>query len=501
MATHDPRQHGAVGDGQTLATHGVQAAIDAAHAAGGGTVEIPPGTWLIGTIFLRSGITLDLHPAARLLGSPRLEDYHAGTDGSHHDLTRWHLLVAEHADNITIRGGGMIDGNGPAFWEPVKDPADGIHTTVASEPDPLRADLIWIKANKLFRPSPMIQFADCRRIRLEGFTIANAAGWNLHCMRCDHVWVRGVSLDANLRGPNNDGFDIDGCRDVHITDCHLSCCDDAIVLKTSALSRSLERVTVTGCIIRSRCAALKLGAHESFFDMRHVVFANCVVYESNRVVALYSHNGAVYEDIAVSNIAYDTRAPLAFNRVVHIDLLNKDPSRPRGAIRQVSISQLVGSSDGRILLTAEPGALLEDIRLEGITIRYPVVDDPQAWPIDHGDGQYSPRNHQCRAARAAVCAENVRNLVLRDIILRWPATDADVVMAIPEPWRFALKGRNGSTDICGPERYRPSDRLPPMQVLWARGVSGWMDCPSASSSQEGLARVALIDSDLRMRDG
>ena len=75
-------------------------------------------------------------------------------------------------------------------------------------------------------------------------------------------------------GPNNDGFDITGSQDVMISDCTLSCCDDAIVLKTTPDSGPIERVTVTNCVIRTRCAALKLGASESFHDMRQIAFSN-----------------------------------------------------------------------------------------------------------------------------------------------------------------------------------------------------------------------------------
>ena len=107
---------GAVGDGETLNTQAFAEAIDAAALQAGGVVHVPAGVWLTGTIFLADGITLDLHPAARILGSPRLEDYTKMDYGPHGDRTPWHLIVASGKKQVTIRG-GTIDGNGIAFWE------------------------------------------------------------------------------------------------------------------------------------------------------------------------------------------------------------------------------------------------------------------------------------------------------------------------------------------------------------------------------------------------
>ena len=114
----DITTYGAVGDGATLNTQAIQQAIDAAAAQRGGVVFFPPGVFLTGTLELKSGVTLELHPAAVLRGSPRLEDYRQLHHTRDDDRTPWHLLTAHQAHDITIRG-GTIDGNGTAFWEPV----------------------------------------------------------------------------------------------------------------------------------------------------------------------------------------------------------------------------------------------------------------------------------------------------------------------------------------------------------------------------------------------
>lgn len=106
-------------------------------------------------------------------------------------------------------------------------------------------------------------------------------------------------------GPNTDGFDLNGVRDLILSDCIVSAGDDAIVLKTSRDARSCERVVITNCILRTYCAAVKLGT-ESWHDFRNIAVSNCVVHGSPRAFALYEFDGASMEDIVVSNVTCDT---------------------------------------------------------------------------------------------------------------------------------------------------------------------------------------------------
>ena len=479
----DITNFGARGDGAHLNTQAIQSAVDEAGRAGG-TVYVPAGTFLTGTIELRSRVTLELHPAATLLGSPRIADYRQAAESIDEDRRPWHLLMAHGAEAVTVRG-GTIDGNGPAFWEPTAGD-DPMTVVPAREDDPARAALTWIRANKAERPSPMIDFSHCRDVRIADTRITNGAGWNLHMHCCDRVWIRGVDLDANLLGPNNDGFDITGCRDVMISDCRLSCCDDAIVLKTTKDSRSVERVTVTNCVLRTRCAALKLGANESFHDFRQITFSNCVVYESNRAVGLYSLEGAVIEDLTISNIVCDTRAPFLFNRPVHLDVRRKRPDARHGAIRNVILSQFVARTDGRILMTSEDPDGLDNIVLRDIRLICPVLDDPTPGKDPAvGGTQFSNQSLEARAAKAAVVVENARDLVLENISVRWPDGSGT------ESWNPPLKAANGTTRLFAPAEFRETEE-PPFQFLWARGLAGgYGRCPGATAAAPGVPLHAL----------
>lgn len=515
-AVHDITRFGAVGDGATLNTAAIQQAIDAAGETDGGTVVVPPGTFLTGTIFLRSGITLQLHPAGRILGSPDLADYREKSWGQHIDRTPWHLLVAHHLHDITITGGGAIDGNGPAFWEPcVPGPhadentyvppgafggMDPITAVAAREPDPDKAVVSWIRANKEERPSPMIEITGCTNVRIHDIHITNSAGWNLHVHNSNHVWIRGVKLTSNLMGPNNDGFDITGCHDVMVSDCDLSCCDDAIVLKTTPDSNTIERVTVTNCVMRTKCAALKFGCNESFHDFRNVTFSNCTVHESSRAVALYVKNGGTVEDVAISNIVCDTRNPFVMNRPIQIDCFRGEPGSKLGKIRNMTVSNMICRTDGRILLSSDPESPLENIVLRDIQMIYPTVDDPA--PIAHEIkcGQFTQNHPEAQAARAVVVAANVRDLVLDNLMVQWPEADEQRKVECPEGWRFPVKACNGMFDKYYFREQFNTDTLPEFHVLWGAGLEGgYISAPLAKPSFDTVEPYILNNSSIRVR--
>ena len=470
-----------LGDGRTVCTAALQRAVDTAAAARG-TVYVPAGVYVTGTLELRSHLTLELSPGAVLLGSPDLADYPAQTErlGDRHGR---HLLLGRGLTGLSIRGGGTIDGNGPCFWE--STPQDTLaRTWIAARPD---------------RVSPMIELVGCTDLCMENVRIVNSPGWTVHLRGCDRVQIRSVTLLNEMFGPNTDGFDINGCRDVRISDCHIECGDDAIVLKTTRDSRSCERVVVTNCIVRSNCAALKCGT-ESWHDFRQICFSNCVVFRSQRAIGLYMFDGAVIEDVAISNIVCDTDCGFVLCRPIHFDVRKRPPragphdsrpleEQPCGTIRHVSVSNLVARTDGRVLLTAADGCGMEDITLRDVQLRYPEVDDPVPTAPTARSAQFSNASPEARAARAAVVADGVARLRVQGLRIRWPEPGV-----IDPTWAAEGKIENGST-----RRFERVTTIPPMHAVWLRNVTeSLVETGGLRASLPGvaLADVAASDVDL-----
>jgi hypothetical protein len=332
---YNVKTYGASGGGKSLDTAAIQKSIDAANAAGGGVVYFPAGSFLSGTIFLKSNVTLYLSPGAVLLGSKRIEDYNPK-----------HLIYAQGVENIAIEGGGAIDGQGDSFLDKDLKP--------------------------LPRPSPLIEIWDSRRIRIQDVTIRKAPAWTIHPKNCDDVLIRGISLLNNLRGINTDGIDPDSSRNVIISDSHIEAGDDCIVLKTTdrgGKAGPVENVTVTNCVLVSAASALKLGT-ESHGDFRHCVFSNCVIRDSRTGIALLAKDGGTMEDIRFQNIVMTTRPKWGqgVEWPIVVDIEKRTEKSRLSHIRDVSFSDIGVYTKGRVLVEGTPESPIERLSFRNITM-------------------------------------------------------------------------------------------------------------------------------------
>lgn len=359
-STYDIRSFGAVGDGITLDTQALQAAIDTCSRRGG-TVIVPPGNFLTGSLRLRSNVDLYLAAGAVILGSTELKDYEEHTPAfqSYNDVFLKHsLFYAEQSDHITIRGEGTIDGQGSAF-----------PTTTTVRPDRYR--------NRPF----ILRFIQCRFVRIESVTMKNSAMWMQHYLACDDLLIRGIRV-YNHANKNNDMMDIDGCRNVVISDCIGDTDDDAITLKSTS-PRITENVVIANCVLSSHCNALKCGT-ESTGGFRNITVTNIVIKPSAAPVVLTGKAGGIsgvtlavvdggtMEGITINNISIDgPQVPL------YIRLGNRArpyipaaPAPPVGIVRNISIQNLTAVNAGPIgcSVSGLPGHPVEDIRLGSIRI-------------------------------------------------------------------------------------------------------------------------------------
>jgi polygalacturonase len=306
--------YGAIPDGRKLSTSAIQRAIDDVFQAGGGTVYFPAGTFLTGRIDLRSGVDLNLAAGCTLRGSTSIGDYHGGEGSA--DASQKHLIYARDAEGITIEGEGTIDGQGPSFWE-------------RSDRKPLAQEDQWAdvashayEEKRGGRPSPMIRFANCRKVRVSNVHLVNSAGWTLHLLNCDDVQVTGMSIKNPVYGPNTDGIDITGCQNVKVSGCTIATGDDAICLKSEnplgPEPRLVKNVAVTNCTLTTCCNGFKLGtSSEGGFE--DISFTNSVIHNDpvslgERVisgVALEVIDGGWIDGVTVSGIQMQrTRTPV-----------------------------------------------------------------------------------------------------------------------------------------------------------------------------------------------
>lgn len=354
---HSISDFGAVGDGVTLNTRAIQAAIDNAAAKGGGTVYVPPGRFVTGTIFFKSHIRLYLESGAVLLGSRDINDYPLTMcrfpSGSDRYVARA-MIWGEDLENIAIAGRGTIDGQGAPFAHNRVPPQQYQELMAAAGTDSSR---FFPEPSYINRPY-MIRFISCRRVHIEGVTLQKPAMWLQHYINCDGVTIRDVDIFSH-GSLNNDLIDIDGSRNVVISGCRGDSDDDGITLKSTS-AMPVQNVVISDCIIRSRTNAIKAGTESSggFMD---ITISNCILKRSlmdsgysGRAeglagIALEIVDGGTLDRVTISNIAIEDMAAPIFMRLGH----RARPFRVHqekaaiGTFRNVKISNITATHAGR----------------------------------------------------------------------------------------------------------------------------------------------------------
>ncbi len=250
------RDFSAKGDGVTLDTGAVQAAIDACHRDHGGTVLVPAGVFVIGTIEMRSNVTLRIAAGGKLLGSADGRQYHAADaiplsgDSTLNDGNVG-LIFAVGAQNVTIEGPGTIDGQGAQFRSPARGvpPPAGISGS--------------------HRPYHLL-FHQCENLTVRDLFLTASAFHSIRIIQSHYVKLDGIHIH-NRVNHNNDGFHFISSQYVHVSNCDVECQDDAC-----ALFGSCKFVTVSNSSFSTRWSVFRFGGGEA----ENITVSNCIIYEA-----------------------------------------------------------------------------------------------------------------------------------------------------------------------------------------------------------------------------
>lgn len=368
-AVFDVAQYGAKADGVTMDTEAAQAAIDACTP--GGIVLVSPGRYVVGTLWLKSDMELRVSEGAQLLGSTSLDDYSRDNEGAiEAPAFDECLLYAKGAKNLTLSGKGVIDGRGYKEHFPVKL-ADG---SLGDRP-------------------MLIRFVDCKKVTFDGITMKNAASWCTHLVDCDDIVIRNITLDSHTQ-INNDGFDMDGCKNILIEDSTIFSGDDSICPK-STTDRLTENLIVRNCRIKSNTAAFKCGT-SSRGGFRNMTVTDCDFSGCRMgVIKLLTVDGGILEDITISNIVMNEVEGPLFIRLANRGRTYVKPTeqiygqdvktegRLAGRVKNIRISNIQATVTGEkydrqgIMIAGIPGHYVENVVLENIKISYPGGGDQQ----------------------------------------------------------------------------------------------------------------------------
>jgi polygalacturonase len=291
------RDFGAKGDGLTKDTAALQKALDACATAGGGTVDVPEGIYLTGSLVLGANTTLQLAAHASLVGSADIADYPLVNIRWEGEFREGHraLICAENAANLTITGAGSVFGP-PSALSRLRNP----------------------------RGPALIELTGCTNAVLENFTTQYQQLWSIHLLFCKDFTARGLTVRSV--GANGDGFDVDSCDGVLIERCDINTGDDAISLKSGRglaaqnLARPTQNVAIRDCRLHSSIyAALGFGTEMSG-GIRNVKLENCIVSGKQNAIFIKSRDG---RGGFMENISGENLTVLKSPTFIGFDLMNK----------------------------------------------------------------------------------------------------------------------------------------------------------------------------------
>lgn len=449
--TYNVMDFGAKGNGEADDTKAIQQAINECSKTGG-TIVFPKGTYSTGTIYLKSNIAIHLTQDAvwQAINDSSKFPHIKVSAKSRMDKNPWRsFIIADQQENIHIYGRGKIYGGGDyAIFD----------NQIPDSPD---------------RPYGIF-FVDSKRITIEDISLYNSAHWMIRLLLCEHVVIRGVNI-YNHSNMNNDGIDIDGCRFVRISDCHIDTSDDALVFKSESLGVTSD-IVVSNCILSSHASAIKWGT-ASIGGFERITISNCVIRPS---IAKEVHHpfqlpggisgidmgnvdGGIMKDIIISNITIDGSETPIFIRLGERDDRPHEEldSNTWSETSNILISNIIIRNAGKISssITGIPGRRIKNIHFNNIFMHLlggglnsdtilNVSENTQGYPVNRMFGSNLPsygfyvrhvdnitfNNVQLflenEDARSAFVFDDVDGLLLRDFSMNHSSNNPPAIQLI-----------------------------------------------------------------------
>ncbi|OQP53369.1 glycoside hydrolase family 28 [Niastella yeongjuensis] len=450
--TYDITSFGAKGDSLTNNAPFIQKAIDEASASGGGRVLIPAGRFMTSVIQLKSGVELYVSANAQLLGSTKRSDYGKEKASA--------LIVADNQHHISITGTGTIDGRGR---EVVADVDRMLKAGTLQDPQWQTVNPWGQKRSAEFNRPHLLTFNKCDHVAIKGILLKDAACWVETYHECTNLTIDSIRVQSTAYY-NNDGIDVDNCKNVKITRCTVNADDDGICLKSNNDAAICENVEISDCVIRSSASALKFGT-ASHGGFKNVMVKNLKIYDTYRsAIALESVDGGTLENINIENVKATNTGNGIFIRLGH-----RKKEAPIGKVRNIRIANVqvevpAGKPDkgyemeGPVMnyphnvfpasVTGLPDNPVENILLENISISYEGGGSKQVAhfgldslsKVPENAGDYPEFSMFGELPCWGLYMRHARGIILKNVKLQYKKEDFRPAMVVEDVQQLVVEG-------------------------------------------------------------
>ncbi len=365
--TYNMQKLGANSKGKKLCTELINKTIQKASKKGGGTIYFPSGTYLTGAIEMANNITLHLEAGATLSFTTDFNEYLP------FKKVRWEgifmhtfkpLIYGDSLKNVTIKGEGVLNGNGEAWWNEVKEQQYKIwregslgelnkYQKMWGEQNiGLKVDAYYGKSleHMFFRP-PFLQFTESENIKITGVTFKDSPFWTINPVGCEALLIDGITIDNPDEGWNTDGINPSSCKNVRISNCKISVGDDCVTIKSGRdgdgrdYGKACENITINNCIMLAGHGGVVIGSEMSG-GVKNITITGCVFDGTDAGIRLKSSRGrgGVVENIRVDNIIMRNiqKTAFIFNLYYDKDQIPERVSERTPIFRNIHINNVTG---------------------------------------------------------------------------------------------------------------------------------------------------------------
>ena len=429
---------GAIGNGIHLNTKEINQAIIECNKNGGGTILIPKGKFLTGTITLLSNVNIKLESGAEIIGSKKISDYMIMPDGYYYSGINYAgIFFGNNIENISISGNGKIDGNGSFFmnfekrfrWSKNESKLTRQGDTYMSNQNIEDGPVDYEE-----RPGHLFTISNSRNIEINELYLKDSPKWTIRIGGSENINIHRIVIDNNLFIPNNDGIHITSSRNVVISKCDVIAGDDAIIVtgfssgdknidyKFGNKSKISENIKINDCKLKSRSSAIRVGYGEN--AIKNVVFKNIIIESSNRGIGVFSRNNSLIENIIFKNIKINTRIHSGGwwgrGEPIHISSIKNTTEGIAGKINKIYFSNITANSGSGILIYAEKNDLIKNLKFQNInlTIKNGTYTKAYGGNLDIRPS-YSSDNSVFKFDIPAIYGQNIKNLEIDKFRLKW----------------------------------------------------------------------------------